>query len=389
MNAVEAVEQLVVMGRRLQAREVGLQQPSLRLQTALRQAANWEKVIGDPVAVMSQVLGAAGAGPVRAREAESAPDEPVSFLPVAPFRWEEDRPPAGSEISSWRSGSGRAQGGAQSSAPAGGSEPRVETAASVRLARRQTSLLGILNANLENRATAEPGAQGRAAALTGDGRPEGRTNGPLDGQDDSPAEPREPLARWGAVSVEATEGAVSSPFAGPAEVRQSSERATLLASGLRQEEAEFWDGGVALPTGQGRTSGWPDGERAAEMSVGGHDSLPQHEPEAAVRPEAGLGVEGGRGLTRRTAAGRDGEPVALPAFLHGQVRSAGQAGDWGDWQQNTDIAPPAPDGVWAAANDTQGERPLSMAQIEQVLAALDERLELMLLRMYGAAGGLP
>jgi hypothetical protein len=30
-----------------------------------------------------------------------------------------------------------------------------------------------------------------------------------------------------------------------------------------------------------------------------------------------------------------------------------------------------------------------MAQIEQVLAALDERLELMLLRMYGTAGGLP
>jgi hypothetical protein len=28
-----------------------------------------------------------------------------------------------------------------------------------------------------------------------------------------------------------------------------------------------------------------------------------------------------------------------------------------------------------------------MAQIEQVLTALDERLELMLLRMYGTSGG--
>jgi hypothetical protein len=389
MNAVEAVEQLGVMGRRLQAREVGLQQPSLRLQKVLRQTANWEKVLGDPVAVLSQVLGAAGAGQLRAKEAESAPDEPVAYLPVAPFRWEEDRPPAGSEISSWRSGSGRTQGGAQSGAPAVGSEPRVESAASVRLARRQTSLLGILNANLENRATAEPDAQGRAAALTGDGRPEGRTNGLWAGQDDTPADPRGPLARWGAVPVEPGEGAVSWPFAGPAEVRQSSERATLLASGLRQEEAEFGDGVGALLTRQRGSNSGPDGERTAEMSVGGHDSLPQHEHEAAVRPEERLGAEGGRELTRRTEAGRDGERVALPSSLHGQVRSAGQAGDWGDWQHNTDIAPPAPDGVWAAANDTQGERPLSLAQIEQVLAALDERLELMLLRMYGAAGGLP
>jgi hypothetical protein len=46
----------------------------------------------------------------------------------------------------------------------------------------------------------------------------------------------------------------------------------------------------------------------------------------------------------------------------------------------------APDAaVWPAMPDST-ERPLSRAQIDQVLAALDERLELLLLRTYGAAG---
>ena len=69
MNAVEAVEQLGALGRKLQAREVGLQQPSLRLQAALRQGAAWEKVLGDPLTVLSQVLGAAGGGRCASRMA--------------------------------------------------------------------------------------------------------------------------------------------------------------------------------------------------------------------------------------------------------------------------------------------------------------------------------
>ena len=103
MNAVEAVEQLGAMGRKLQAREVGLQQPSLRLQAALRQAAAWEKVLGDPVTVLSQVLGAAGGGAGH-ENAESAPETSVSSLPLAPFRWEE-RSSAGGE---WDPGRGAA-----------------------------------------------------------------------------------------------------------------------------------------------------------------------------------------------------------------------------------------------------------------------------------------
>ena len=83
MNAVEAVEQLGALGRKLQAREVGLQQPSLRLQAVLRQSVDWEKVLGDPVAALSQLLGTAGGGQARAKDSESAPEAPVSALPLA------------------------------------------------------------------------------------------------------------------------------------------------------------------------------------------------------------------------------------------------------------------------------------------------------------------
>jgi hypothetical protein len=44
----------------------------------------------------------------------------------------------------------------------------------------------------------------------------------------------------------------------------------------------------------------------------------------------------------------------------------------------------AADDVWAAA-PVVATRPLSAAQIDQVLAALDERLELLLLRTYGTS----
>ena len=152
MNAVEAVEQLGALGRKLQAREAGLQQPSLRLQMALRQSANWEQVLGDPVAALSQLLGATGGGQVQAKVAAGEPEATALFSPPAPFRWEEDRPPVGSGIPAARSGytSGQSGDPGSGSGPAGG----------MRLARRQTSLLGILNANLEDRARCRDGRTG-------------------------------------------------------------------------------------------------------------------------------------------------------------------------------------------------------------------------------------
>lgn len=376
MNAVEAVEQLGTLGRKLQAREVGLLQPV----APLRQAAEWEKVLGDPVVALSQVLGAAGGGQVRAKEAADEPEGSISSLPLAPFRWEEDRPPVGSGVPTARSGSSSGQSGAP--LPAGG----------VRLARRQTSLLGILNANLEDRVYAQADDQSHAAALTGTVRPEDRPAA----RDPSPAASRDPLARWGAVRGDLGEPIVSSPLVGQDEVRQAGGQARLRG-GLLQDEAESLDGAASL-TGPGAVSDRPGGtvgqrlasDGEAGMNVAGYVSLPQHGPESVVRAggrrESAAGAVDG--LHSDMPVARDGDPVSLPGGLHGQARPERQAADWNGWQQSADLAPSARDSVWAA-DDTPGERPLSMAQIEQVLAALDERLELGLLRMYGAGGGLP
>ncbi len=376
MNAVEAVEQLGTLGRKLQAREVGLQQPV----TALRRAIDWEKVLGDPLAALSQVLGAAGEEQVRAKEAAGEPAAPISSLPLAPLRWEEDRPPIGSGVPTARSGSSSGQSGAPS--PAGG----------VRLARRQTSLLGILNANLEDRVYAQADDPGHVAALAGAVRPEDRRGA----RDTSPAASRDPLARWGAVPGDLGEPTVSSPLVGQDEVRQAGGQAHLRG-GLLQDEAESLDGAASI-TGQVAVSDRPRGtvgqdlagDGDAGMNVSGYVSLPQYGPESVVRA-------GGRREPAHSAlasshsdmpVARDGDPVSLLGGLHGQAHPERQAADWNGWQQSADLVPPALDSVWAA-DDTPGERPLSMAQIEQVLAALDERLELGLLRMYGAAGGLP
>lgn len=390
MNAVEAVEQLGALGRKLQAREVGLQQPSLRLQAALRQGAAWEKVLGDPLTVLSQVLGAAGGGQVRVKDGEGAPETSVSSLPLAPFRWEENRPPAGSGIPAAHSASDGGQSGAPP--PAGG----------VRLARRQTSLLGILNANLEDRAYVQVGDLGGVTGLTNEVR---SADCPA-ARDASPAALRGPLAGWSAVPAEPSGGALPAPFAGHDEVRLPGGQATRPSGGLQPEEVEAWDGDAALLTGQGVVSDWPDGgRRAAEeavepgltgdatagANVWGYESQPQHEPERAVRSDGRRESVDGRvdGLHSGMPAARDEDLGSSTVAIDKQARIERQADEWTSWQQNAHVAPAAQDGAWATADDAQGERPLSMAQIEQVLAVLDERLELGLLRMYGAAGGLP
>jgi hypothetical protein len=389
MNAVEAVEQLGVMGRKLQARGMDLQYPVM----ALRQSADWEKVLGDPVAALSQLLGAASEGHVQATDDESAPEAPVPSLPLAPFRREEDRLPAGSGISTGRSGFGSGQSGdtgsnaGSSSGPAGG----------MRLARRQTSLLGILNANLEDRVYVGKGEQGRAAALTGDVRPERRRAA----QDEDPADLSGPVVRW---------SDAPSSSAPQDEMRQSIGQAALSIGGTQQEEGDYRARSVASLTRQGMVSDRPGGgpgaaagaagsSRSGEgdvttgVNVWGYESLPRYEQEGAAFPHGGLVPEDRREPAQGTPAERGDEPhpaqaLAAPLALLDQTHAEGQAGDGNGWQQNADVVP-VQDGVLASADDRQEERPLSMAQIEQVLSALDERLELMLLRMYGSAGGLP
>ena len=389
MNAVEAVEQLGLLGRRLQAREMDLQYPV----RALRRPANWEKVLGDPVAALSQLLGTAGEGQVRAKDGERAQEAPVSSLPLAPFRWEEDRPPVGSGISTGRSGFGSRQSGDTGS----GSESSSGPAGGMRLARRQTSLLGILNANLEDRVYVGTGEQGRNAALTGEVRPERRPAA----RDEEAADLSGPVVRW---------SAAASSSAPQDEMRQSSGQAAQSIGGSQQDEGDYRARSVASLTRQGRVSDRPgggpgaaagtagsslpgEGDVTTGVNVWGYESLPRYGQEGAARLHEGLAPEDRRAPAQGTPAERGDEPnpaqaLAAPLALHGQTHAEGQAGDGIGWQQNTDVAP-VQDGVWATADDRQEERPLSMAQIEQVLSALDERLELMLLRMYGSAGGMP
>lgn len=375
MNAVEAVEQLGTMGRKLQAREMGLRQPV----AALRQAAEWEKVLDDPLAALAQVLGAAGGGQVRAKKAAGELEAPGSSLPLAPFRWDEDRPPAGSEMQGGRSGFASESSPRIASGISGGqrsaAEPAPGPAGGIRLARRQTSLLGILNANLEDRVYAQAGDQG-GAAPTGEARPAG----PQAGWDESPTVPQGPLVRWSAVPLEPRGAAVPAPFAGQDDVRQAAR-----TGGGQEGEADSSDGGVAVERSFA-------GDAPAGMNVWGYVSLPQHGPESTGQQS------GGR---RESAAGmRDDPPSGVPAArneepasprggLHSQARTGQQPVDWNGWPQNADGTSPAQDGAWTKTDDIPVERPLSMAQIEQVLAALDERLELGMLRMYGTAGGLP
>ena len=384
MNAVEAVEQLGAMGRKLQAREVGLQQPSLRLHRALRQVADWETVLGDPMAALSELLGAPGGGPVPAKEVESAAAAPVSTLPPAPFRWEEDRPltgsgmpPARSEPGSWPNSEQSRGTGARAGAPSG-----------MRLARRQTSLLGILNANLEDRVYAQAGDPG-TTALIGGAAPTGgvRLEERGAGQNESPSVPTGPLVRWSVAPAPAAAGDEVKQPGGEA-VRAAPSAAALTSTDLLGSAAARTEQGLAGAAGRGLTD---DGDAGAGMTVWGYAPLLQQAPESTVRAVGRR--EPARGTVDDLYSGmppaRGEEPVSSWAGPDSQARTEGQAGEWGGWPQNADVLQAAQEGDWAPAHERQGERPLSMAQIEQVLAALDERLELGLLRLYGAAGGLP
>ena len=376
MNAVEAVEQLGTLGRKLQAHELGLQQPV----RALRQSADWEKVLGDPVTALAQLFGAAGGGQAWTKEPEGAPEAPVSPLPLAPFRWEEHHLPAGSGIHAGQGGFSDSQGGDRG--------PRSGRAGGMRLARRQTSLLGILNANLEDRPYAGPGE------LRPQGRPERQGDVRPDPspavQDELSVDPREPVARW---------GPVPSSSVGQDEVAQlsgSSQQDTPDYRGSWPDMVSDRPGdGPSAAAGAAGASLPGDGDVAVGMNAWGYESLLPHGQEG-VHSEGRLNPERRRAPANGTASGMPAvhgeesnqtQASASPLVPQSQARPDGQAGDWNGWQQNAGLAA-LQDGVWAAANASQGERPLSMAQIDQVLAALDERLELMLLRMYGASGGL-
>jgi hypothetical protein len=371
MNAVEAVERLAEIGRRMQARELGLQQPL----AALHLAGEWEKVLVDPVTALSVLLGNAGDGQGRAEVVGSE----TAARPPAPFQWEKEHTPGVDESPARR---GEADG-------VRGNE--MSPAAGVRLARQHASLLGILNANLENRA--EGREHGHVDVPTEPAR--GVAGGPHKSvratREGSPVEERESVG-WSDVPRGQDRGVRRATFVNAESVEHPHVRSGLASSGFRQgarephvdvltaqdgmqdrqgpawrmERAALDDGEADAATGA-QSDAWVDD---SGLSIGpvmqyGHEGVLADPQVGVVRRQGRLATQGGLRVEGRDGSGED------------RVHR-----DWG-------AASPLEGEVWTKTDDVKEEQPLSMAQIEQVLAALDERLELMLLRMYGAAGGLP
>jgi hypothetical protein len=153
MNAVEAAEQLIALGKRVQAAERHWQQPVAALQTT----GPWEQLLADPLAALATLLAAAG-GHVRTPARQSGASQPPTRLrqsngPTGPL------PPAFVAVPAQAEG----QPGSAQTAPVPASSAPLPTRApaqATRLARSQSSLLGILSANVEGSESASATSRG-------------------------------------------------------------------------------------------------------------------------------------------------------------------------------------------------------------------------------------
>lgn len=354
MNAVEAAEQLIRLGRQVQRQEGRLLLPV----APLLLAPVPDRLLADPLAALEDLLAAASGappplaatprqrGPQRRGPQDASPFAPAS-QPAAPRQGD-----AGAErdVPAWRPVPaapaepvpGRAPSPGQERAASPGAlagREGTSPAAPVRLAQRQSTLLNILRANVGE--AEAPAAGGQA----GDRLP-----------------PH--LLCLGAAQAEAQEagaqeaGHTPLPPAG-GDLPAAGAAAGAPAWGAAPADLPAWATPGAMEIAM--LTGWGGGA-LSPAEAAGSSALPR--PAWPLPQEAGAaGAAVGRQV--ETAAG-GGRTVGLPA------PAASGAG---------------PEEVWAGAAGAFLDRPLSAAQIEQVLAALDERLELQLLRIYGASAG--
>ena len=364
MNAVEAIEQLAAMGRRIRVKELSLQQPA----AVLHLAEGWAKLLVDPVASLTALLAETGAIQGQGLEAET--EITTARVPAA-FAWQDTKPPP-SGGDAWRSDMAASQSG------------EVAPVESVRLARKQASLLSILNANLGGGATAgERGHEGVPAV-------------PHEGVRATPdrvhgVESRDPRGRaqWENESIGQKEGVDRPVFTGAAEMehpdgqrgdvggrlRQGAPEQHIRVEAVRKDLQEDLQEGEQVYSQAGM--GAADAELGSGVAKSGqhirgdlHRAVPAP-PNGSSHPHKGM---------RDSHEGLWATQLGLPVDGQTGVWTDGVQGDWS-------AASAAPAEPWATVYDTGAERSLSMAQIDQVLDALDERLELMLLRMYGTSGG--
>lgn len=354
MNAVEAAEQLIRLGRQVQRQEGRLLLPV----APLLLAPVPDRLLADPLAALEDLLAAASGappplaatprqrGPQRRGPQDASPFARAS-QPAAPRQGE-----AGAErdVSPWRPVPaalaepvpGPVPGPGQERAASPGALAGPEAAsppAPVRLAQRQSTLLHILRANV------------------------GEAEAPAAGEQAGDRLPPRPL-RLGAAQAEAQQAGAQQAGTAPLPPAGGYLPAASTAAG-----AAAWGAAPAdLPAGAA-----PGAMEIAMLTGWGGGALPPAEAagsSALPRPAWPLSQEAGAagaavGWQVEAAAGA-GRTVGLPA------PAASEAG---------------PEEVWAGTAGAFLDRPLSAAQIEQVLAALDERLELLLLRTYGASAG--
>ncbi len=353
ITGTDATARLAALGRRLLAREQRLRRPAAPLQRPLL----WVQLFVDPLAVLEARLAAPGAPAAAAGQGAEADRAAPGFAwPAAPPPVPAAPPPRTADAGP------NAEAGPPVSPPAPAQSSALPPAG-LRLTRDQTALQAILHANLGP----EPPADGR------------RETGPETTA--APALPAFPFVAdtpaavsqtgWLAQSAQTGAARRSDTAVQPASVGEEGQTAAGAASPAAQTQV----GAAAPPAngqahpGGGHMSAWPRQEQTLAQAV--HAAALPGEPLHGTpfsRPGAAARRLEDQGAGASTAVGPALAPPAAPV-------------NWG-----TATAPPPDVGlVWA--EDEPAASPLSSAQINQVLTALDERLELLLLRMYGTAGG--
>jgi hypothetical protein len=248
-------------------------------------------------------------------------------------------------------------------------------AGGLRLARNQSSLVNILSANLaEQQQGALAGPHAHAPAAQEQAAQEQAERYDAGG---APVENRTPR-RGDDVASALGAGEPLGPAQAPPAASPPPPSAPAAAAG----ESRVW---IAAPADR------PGGRAQAAASGAPRGTA----LDAARRAEGASAPPGGEDFTAAAAAQQPGRvpllpyaPGDAPTPPTGLALPAGAATNSPDLPAAGRAAAALEESAWPAAPDIAAERPLSSAQIEQVLAALDERLELLLLRTYGASANL-
>lgn len=357
MNAVEAAQQLMQVGRQMQALEQRLRMPL----AALYVDEKWRELLVDPGTRFAELLAMYDSPPPAAQSSDPA-------HPVASFPWQNAPEITSTPAIEWERPDGQiAATPMVKPAPHADvlpvastldhPQPPSSSPTSRRLTRDRSSLLSILNANLQADTQSRSSIAGTEAVPLSSSRyqlhqpqalsrPQLGTHA-ISGQVDRPhTHPADDQPDAGRLLVE--------PVHRPAEMGSSALAATTLRqSGQRTEPSSS--------STQHPLDFRPVSDEAQAL---------RHEPREAndFQPVAD---EVGRGWTQGKVMPNASQPRPVPSAEAYSV---------------SDRPPVVEDDPnWPAA--TSATPPLSSAQIDQILDALDERLELMLLRMYGTAGG--